>query len=371
VLASLTAGFLLYLVDLPQKTRLAAEGDPTNGVRLPTDALRELLAQDPRHAWLRRRSFSLYFILSDKYLAPEFHRRVYFFGSLYRIYCDARYLAGVAVAVGAGLALATTAGATGRPDWVGLTPVVLLLVTLAWIGSLGELRHARNSIRKRSQAHATWADTARTTPEATATASDAAGDAAANSEDRPAPPREREGRTRYRDRLIDDLREVALLACFIAIAELIGCLLAAQGGRELRAAGLLMCTGAATLWLMAELGPPSPKDRLSLRGRCLRRLKIKPRAGTQLTPAQRTLLDVALFAPALVAAAAAAQQQGRTIAAVMLWGLICVPATTIMAVRKHEIRLINSYDDQVAWLLLNTNNIDDLARNAARRGAWN
>lgn len=94
--AALVAGFILYLIDLPSRSRLSQEGDPDAGYQLPTNRLREMV----KDTQLESKSFSLYFILSDGKLPAELHRRVYFFGGMFRIYFDLRVLAVVGTALG-------------------------------------------------------------------------------------------------------------------------------------------------------------------------------------------------------------------------------------------------------------------------------
>lgn len=338
---AIIAGFLLYLIDLPQRSRLALEGDPGNGVLLPSNVLRRLLEngtipQDNVRGqgnWLSDRSLSLYFLLSDRHMPAEFHRRIYFFGSLYRIFADARYLAMAGASLGVPVALMVN-GQSQLPfvelpylAYVGLTLCVLLLVSLP-----GEQRHAGPSMRKAK----------------------------------------REGNPqRYLVRLGLALWRISPVSLAILLLQAMGLLLAGQATDKWRATGLLVCVAATLLWLALELGPPPMTvERHQFRFRLLRLLAVPASAETQLTPAQRTLADLSLLTPTLMGGAVAAQEQGRSPVAVLLWGLLAVVSVTIMSVRKHEIRLINSLRDQEAWLMVNINNLDDFRTNAARRGHW-
>jgi hypothetical protein len=333
LVAALMAGFLLYLLDIPQKTRLGSQGDPGNDVPMPTTALKEMLQQTPGDRWISGRAFSLYFLLSDKHMPPEFHRRVYFFGSIYRMYADARYLTAAGIALGVPLGLMVTQGS--RIPWASGAHLALALISvfaLLLIGGTGELRHAGASIRKREG--------------------------------------EKNGR-RYLRRLGRAVRDVLPLSVLIALLQTFGLILSGQKGGKEQALGLSLCALGLLFWMMGEMGPP-PKTvhRHELRYRALSWLRLPGTDDLQLTPAQRTGIDIALFGPSLVGAAALAMQQDRAAAGVFLWSALALIATTIMSVRKHEVRLINSLKDQVAWLVVNSNNVDDLRRNAARRGAW-
>lgn len=330
--ASLMAGFLLYLLDLPQRSRIGAEGDPGNGIPMPTTALREILGPSPKAAWVRKRSFSLYFLLTDAHLPAEFHRRIYFFGSIFRIYSDARYLTAAGMAIGVPLAFAFTG--QGRPPWIGgarLLLALLCVASLISVGVLGELRHADRSVRKHKEG---------TGP-------------------------------RYRTRLRRSLTQLKWVAILVGVLESVGIILSGQYGAVLRGLGLVLCGAGVVLWGMADMGPPPRESsKFELRFSILAKLGVERTADSQLTPAQRTALDVALFGPALVGAAVAAQQQGRPPEAVFLWMALALTATVIMAVRKHEIRWLNSLRDQLTWLTINSNNIADLGDNALRRGTW-
>jgi len=90
-------GLGFYMIDLPTKTRLYKEGDPKR-FRLPSMTLADHLKGTSLGNYPS--SLSLYFLISDRYLPPEFHKRVYLFGSLYRVYVDLRFLLAIAVTLG-------------------------------------------------------------------------------------------------------------------------------------------------------------------------------------------------------------------------------------------------------------------------------
>jgi hypothetical protein len=58
------------------------------------------------------------------------------------------------------------------------------------------------------------------------------------------------------------------------------------------------------------------------------------------------LLDLARFAPALVALTFATASQDRSIASLLFRGGLAVASSAIMVIRKHEKRLINAFQHQ-------------------------
>lgn len=338
--AALAAGFILYLVDLPTRARLY-NGDPDNGIQLPTDALARILKGTPYES----KSFSLYFILSDGRLPTELHRRIYFFGGLYRIYFDSRLLTGAGVALGPPLALAVEGGGIG--EWIApsyLTPAIALILLVIAMTVVGESRHAVESMKKHARK-------------------------------RESNPAAGLGRA-YLARAVKGVRSM-LIPWFVVLALGVGAnFLADAENGWLRVAGISVAGLALVLWVMIEIGPPTPVDstigkipREPVRGRILTSMRLKPSTRTQYTQLERGLMDLALFGPALIGAARAAQIQDRPALSVLAWGILSVPAVLIMAVRKHEQRLLASYKDQVRWLEVNEDNIRALATSGPR-GEW-
>jgi hypothetical protein len=338
--AALAVGFILYLADLPTRARVF-KGDPDNGIQLPTDALREMLKGTPH----QDKSFSLYFILSDGRLPPELHRRIYFFGGLYRIYFDARLLAAGGVALGGPFALAVAG--EGISDLIGstyLASAAALLVVVVLMTLVGESRHAVESMKKHAP------------------------------KDRPYPS---SGLGReYLGRAWKGFAAMLPAAAVVLLLGIAANFMADAASNWLRISGVCTAGAALLLWVMVELGPPTPdtKDEGTrsgdpVRGRILVWLRLKPSTQTQYTQLQRGVMDLALFAPAVVGAACAAQNQGRSALWVLAWGFLLLPAVLIMAIRKHEQRLLASYKDQVRWLQINEENIKTLATQGPA-GEW-
>lgn len=334
--AALALGFILYVIDLPTRARIYLEGDPKNGKVLPSATLRRLLldANTRNSAFLSNRSLSLYFLLSDAHLPAELHRKVYFFGGLYRIYSDARILAMSALALGpcAGLIVVGDGHLSHRVPWTESLPFLVCILFPVLAGISSELGHAAASIR----AHRDYPD---------------------------AP--------RYRKRLADGIREVSGVAFAVFILEVAGWLLCSQDEIGLRVIGLGLATASVTLWCFFEMGPPpQSSSKLLLRSLSLRRLGCHPTRRTQFAPAQRAGVDLALIASSLLGAATLTIEQGRSPWALVLWGGFAAVATLIVVTRKHEVRLLNSYADQSTWLELNRGKIEAMARDASTQSTW-
>lgn len=321
--ASVIAGFLLYLIDLPTRARLY-QGDPDNGVSLPTAKMAEVLAKSPH----KHRSFSLYFTLSDSRMPAEMHRRVYFFGGLYRIYFDARILAAAGVALGGPLALthAMTEHASRQLPSEYLVAAASVLIVVFLVVAVGESKHATSSMngRRKKGEDGSWRG--------------------------------------FVSRSAQGLTD--LLGPFIFTAALGSASIAAALSLPHSQAWIAMALSAAAfgLWLATEMGPRKPvaKDELPSepwRGTLLRLLWASPSPRAQYSQLERGAMDVALFAPAILGCAWAAHLQGRPATMVCAWAVLAVPATLIMSVRKHEQRLVNIYKDQVAWLEVHADQI--------------
>jgi hypothetical protein len=333
---ALVLGFLLYIVDLPTRARIYTEGDPKNGKVLPSATLRRLLneANARNSAFLSKRSLSLYFLLSDAHLPPELHRKVYFFGGLYRIYTDARILAMLALAIGPCVGLVVVGDGQLGPTvaWTQVLPLLVCVLFPVLAGVSSELGHAAASIR-------------------------------AHKNDPTMP--------RYRKRLLTGIREVSGITCVVFVLEVAGWLLCGQGAVGPRVIGLALAISAMVLWCFFEMGPPPVNSSaLLIRSLSLRKLGCVPTERTQFAPAQRAGVDLALIVASLLGAATLTAEQGRSPWALLLWGGFAAVATLIVVTRKHEVRLLNSYADQSTWLELNRGKIDAMARDASTQTTW-
>jgi hypothetical protein len=138
-----------------------------------------------------------------------------------------------------------------------------------------------------------------------------------------------------------------------------------------QAGGFAGAISVVGLWGATELGPPTPEPssganqpatEAGLRQKILRKLLLLPELDdAEYLPVQRGMFDMAAFTPSLLTAALAADELGRPGVAVLLWGVLLLPAVLIMTVRKHEVRLLNSYRDQNMWLSLNKSKLKTLA----------
>jgi hypothetical protein len=324
LVAALASGFLLYLLDVPAQTRLYREADPPR-VIMPSDRLKELWANTAN----KDHSFAGYFLLSDAYLPPESHRRVYFWGSLYRIYAYARLLAAAALGVIAPLAVWLAADEpTGRalPSGTWLFAGLALVAACAVVGAAGELGHAQRATRPKKD------------------------------QDRAARTRE------YKRKLAARTRSVAPAAIAVLLSQAAAVAVAAEGSALSLAAGIGLGLAAVGLWGLIEVGPPGDRQPVTVHERVLRGLRVTGDRSTQYPAAQRTLMDLALFLPVAVGVATAAQSTGAPPSYVLLWGLLMIPCTLVMAVRKHEQRLLATYGDQLAWLELNRDAVLSVGR---------
>lgn len=315
IVAALASGFLLYLLDVPARTRLYREADPPRVV-MPSDRLKDMWAGTPH----KDLSYAGYFLLSDAYLPPESHRRVYFWGSLYRIYSYARLLAAAALGLVVPFAVWLAADEpSGRllPSGTWLFAALVLVAGAGAVGAAGEIGHAQRATRPKKGQDPAY--------------------------------RVRE----YRRKLAARSRSVAPAAAAVLAAQAGAVAVASRGSAAALAAAAVLGGLSVMLWGLIEIGPPKPGPSLTVHERLLRRLRVAADDTTQYPPAQRTLMDLALFLPAAAGAAGAAQATGSPPSYVLLWGLLMIPCTLVMAVRKHEQRLLATYGDQLAWLELN------------------
>ncbi len=313
---ALFLGLLLYLVDLPTRTRIYG-GDPDQGSPLPTRTLGTMLSG----TGLEDDALGLYFVLSDKYLPEEMHRRVYLFGSLFRVYVDLRVLAATALVGGTLLAVISARRSAGLDELgAGALAFVAAGVALAIVAAVALFGARAQAVRGRPRSGA-----------------------------QPATP----------------VGPSVVILGLGALAVVLGLVL------EAPAAYVSLVPGGAALavWWAIEIGPPAPSER-TWRAAVFERLGVDRVAAPQFSVAQRVVTELALVAPPLAAASAAAVLQGRPEGSVIAWALLAVPATAIMSIRKHERRLLGIYADQSRWLELQKPKIMEIARTGTLPDKW-
>jgi hypothetical protein len=77
-----------------------------------------------------------------------------------------------------------------------------------------------------------------------------------------------------------------------------------------------------------------------------------------------------LFIPWLLGVAVLYENVGAPPAAVVSWGIIVLPCTAIMGIRKHEIRLLSSFGDQALWLELHAKEIATIRNTGTLPDPW-
>lgn len=326
---ALVVGLILYLVDFPMKMRIAG-GDARRGFPLPSKELGLHLRGTP----LENSEMSLYFILSDQYLPPDLHRRVYLFGSLYRVFVDLRIVLILATVVGPALALATTSrdvdlSAMPGLDGRALAAVLLLVGSALAVGLVGIRSHAANFLRK----HGAVVD--------------------------------------YLRQVREQAGAISVLALTLTLLGALSTLLLATGEPAPQMMGIAPLLIAVALWLSVEIGPPTEEpSRVSWRSGLLRLLRASYE-DPQYSPLQRLLADLGLVLPWIVASSLATWNQGADPERILLWGVFLLPGVAIMSVRKHEVRLLTAYRDQCVWLDLHADRIKVIAKELRLPDAWN
>jgi hypothetical protein len=334
IAGSLAIGLVLYLTDLSAKARIQAEGDPDHNFRLPSQRLEELMEGSD----LADKGLALYFIISDKYLPPELHRRVYLFGSLFRIYVDFRAMLAVSVVAGVVAALLSVSSVPGFDP----TPPVSLDMTL-FIGSALVLLVAIGSVGVRKYKSSVV---------------------------------DAHGPEEYRNRFWREVRGVGrLAACLIWLGFVSGELIVLTRGVP-RLIGVVLGALSMILWTWLEMGPPTehvnpPQQEpfISWRSRVLNWL-ARRKGYVQYSPVQRLVADVSLFAPWFVFASVAHVGRESQAASIVAWVLLAVLATTIMSLRKHEERLLAAYEDQSLWLDLHEGELKKIKETRALPDQW-
>ena len=321
--AALVIGLLLYAVDVPSRTRLHREGEGW----LPSDRLKQMLEAAGATESPRQRALSLYFILSDAYLPAELHRRVYLFGSLYRVYVDLRVLLALSlVAAPIGLAYRLNGverDALGDFQWSGVAVIILVSILTVAAGLAETLEYLHRRRRKTR---------------------------------RPSP-----GATTSREGVLVGIPKLMLI---MATGLGAGAALVAVGPLVVQVLGASIAFGAFLLWLALEIGPVTDEDaEESLRARWLRAI-LPDRRGdaSQFTPIQRLAGDLALVVSATAVAGVLGGAIGRSPTDNLAWAVLAVPLSAILGFRKHEQRQLNVYKDQTTWLELHEPEIQQLAR---------
>jgi hypothetical protein len=328
VFVAVFIGLALYLLDLPSKSRLYREGDPARGIQVPSAVLSNLMKESPLGAFPK--NLSLYFLLSDRYLPDELHKRIYLFGSLYRVYVDMRALLAFATVAGIGAGLAA---ASNRSDVNGLSidstsalAIGVLVLSLFAVGSSAIFSYAHN-VRAKHQA----------------------GEVA--------------------KRLRHEASRISFICGVLLVVGVTAVVLLASGEAVLFVAGgaLALCT--LTLWSWVEIGPPGGLGSSDVRSTILARLGGRADA-VQYLPLQRLLCDARLFIPWLLGAAVLSERIGASGAALLSWGIMVLPCTAIMGIRKHEVRLLASFGDQALWLELHADDITTIRDTRKLPDSW-
>lgn len=351
---SVSIGLVLYLIDFPSRLRITA-GDDTRNIQLPSSKFGAILedfnSSHPDKAYDGGHSLSLFFIFADEYMPEELNKRVYLFGSLFRVFIDIRVLLWLAVSIGpvGGLIVAAEDRSLGdlspRLSYAGA--VGLLLAAMGLLGVFGERRFQQDYNRflaRRKQA---------------LRPADPPGGSAGPDE---VPVIERFDHGVWKPGGMFGLAVVGLLLNSAAVA----LAYSTDGVWSYLSLGLTTLTWL--LWFAVEIGPPRPSKNGtqgwhlqpgSVRNRLLRRLGLKDDEKPQLPILYRTLNEVVLAAPLLAAAALVGDLLDRQAESVLAWGLLLIPATLIMAIRKHETRQLSVYRHQNAFLELSSHGIHE------------
>ncbi len=304
---SLTAGLLLYMIDVPVKLRIF-RGEPDRDHRMPSETLREMLRGSP----LERDALSLYFTLTDQYLPDEMRKRVYLFGSLYRIYVDLRVLLmTVAVATMASSEMVARADGDANPpvelSSAATACVLGIVVALGVVGGFGVRRHLIASRRSHGSS------------------------------------------TPLLGQVAADARDVAWALIVLGVAGGLGALSLASSNWLLVASGIAGVVLQLTVWMMLEIGPPDADETDKWRDRLLHALGAH-RGRAQYAAVQRLLFDLFLILPWLIGATWTNVLLDRDPATVLAWALLILPPVAVMSFRKHEERLLGIYREQTVWL---------------------
>lgn len=320
---ALVIGLLLYAIDIPGRTRLSQEGDGW----LPSDRLKAMLEEAGAADGRRQRALSLYFIISDGYLPAELHRRVYLFGSLYRVYVDLRVLLALSlVATPIGLAYRLSGvepDALGNFRWTAVLVTFLVAILTIAAGLAETLEYLQRRRRKTQRSSSTEV----------------------------AP----------RGGVLAGIPKLMLI---MVVSLCGGAVLVVVGPPLVQALGAAIAFGSFMLWLALEIGPVTDEDADATRRAKWLRSILPNRRGTssQFTPIQRLAGDVSIVVAASSVAGVLGGALGRTATDNLAWAVLAVPLAAILGFRKHEQRQLNVYKDQTTWLELHEPEIQELAR---------
>ena len=321
---ALIAGLILYAIDVPARTHVMRVGDPPSGKGLPSWHLSKMLSNEV----FEGREMSVYFLLLDRYMHPETHRRIYLFGSLFRIFVDLRILAGLffVLSVMSGLFVQTP---HPRLSVITREFVVWTVLTAGiWMSgyAYGIGQHAINSTRKHRSTIVQFL--------------------------------KRHGPSTF---MIWPIALLTLAVNTLAVAMSVS-------GAPLLGTAAVSAVGFA-LWLRLEIGPPAGIEYWpGVWWRIVQLTGVRLDEG--LTSHHRAFLDIATFAPWLVAAAYLTEALGRQAGWVAAWLALLLPLGLILGFHKHEDRLRNAYGDQNSWLDLHSAEIQKLDQTGQLPSNW-
>lgn len=334
---SLFLGLLLYSVDLPVRLMIAKDG--ASWGQLPSNKLLDLLGKET--IW-RNAPIGLYFLLSDRYLPNETHRRIYLFGSLFRVFVDLRFLLAVAAVAGCALSL-LTASQVAAIEWswgaalFALTP----LVGIALLGIPGEREHKINKLLKNEA-----------TP-------DPLGD--------------------YRKQRNAGISQLKWLYLLIAGTGSAAAAMFLWKNTALTLLASIPAVVNVAVWFWIEIGKPNYRreergdkilwNELDMRSFVMLKTGIDHHE-PNFWPIQRTVADIVFFLPWLGASSVALARMGRPSQSVILWALLILPCSLIASVRKHETRLLATYREQSNWLEHHSSEIRRIASTGQLPEHW-
>lgn len=347
---SLLLGLLLYSFDLPSRLMISKEGSGWG--KLPSNKLLEILGNGT--VW-GDTPFGLYFLLSDRYLPAETHRRVYLFGSLFRVFVDLRFLLGIATATGCALSL-SVANRTAHLEWSWEATIFALLplMGVALMGIPGERDHKRNKLLKNDELSNSLGEYEKT-----------------------------------RNAGIARLG-VLYFSIFATGSGAVASLLAASA--PLTIVAVVLAGVSVAMWFWIEIGKPSeqkhakestapngqqigpdstiPWNTTDARSYVMLKLGVDHHE-PNFWPVQRTIADIVFFAPWIAAASITIALSGAHKETVLLWALLILPCSLIAAVRKHEIRLLATYREQSNWLEHHSADVKTIASTGKLPDQWN
>lgn len=321
---SFAIGLFLYLIDLAERLRIF-RGDAKHP--LPSSLMEKFVVasdaglkeEDKLHL-----SVSTFFLIVDAYLPDRIHKRVYFFGALFKIYTDARVLLVNSLIFGAPMSIIYSRwqeyselkyAFSGTALFAVAVIFATLLIVVLWRFRVELVKDIDNGGEKVT------------------------------------------GKQQVRTALIGCGRMATLQFLFGTIAVS----LAVYGQGIVQWFFLVPSTIASILWFWLEVGPPrDEKDKLSgfrdiflVKVGHISRAKDLPKFSVGF----RGATDMALFLPLLVGVTMANTNGSRSGLFVFAWALVVVPAVCIMAIHKHETRMLEMYSHQAIWIKLMSSKI--------------